>query len=47
MLHVWQQFAQSVQGTSIRAGHYLAEEAPDQVLAQLLPFLTASGVERA
>jgi haloacetate dehalogenase len=45
MLKVWRQYALAVVGTSIRAGHYLAEEAPDQVLAQLLPFLSASSVE--
>ena len=42
VLDVWRRFATSVVGTSIRAGHYLAEEAPEQVLSQLLPFLTAS-----
>jgi haloacetate dehalogenase len=45
MLEVWRQFAHAVVGTSIRAGHYLAEEAPDQVLAQLLPFLSDSRLE--
>jgi haloacetate dehalogenase len=40
MLEVWRRFALNVVGASIRAGHYLAEEAPDEVLAQLLPFLT-------
>jgi haloacetate dehalogenase len=41
MLEVWRQFAAEVVGTSIGAGHYLAEEAPDQVLAEVLPFLSA------
>ncbi len=40
MLEVWRQFAPTVVGSAIRAGHYLAEEAPDQVLAKLLPFLS-------
>jgi haloacetate dehalogenase len=41
MLEVWRQFAPAVVGSTIRAGHYLAEEAPEQVLAHLLPFLSA------
>jgi haloacetate dehalogenase len=42
MLDVWRRFAAAVAGTSIGAGHYLAEEAPHQVLAELLPFLSAA-----
>ena len=41
MLEVWRRFAPTVVGGAIRAGHYLAEEAPDDVLRELLPFLTA------
>jgi haloacetate dehalogenase len=41
MIEVWRQYAPAVVGASVRAGHYLAEEAPDQVLAHLLPFLKA------
>lgn len=40
MLDVWRLFAKSVTGKGIRSGHYLAEEAPSDVLAALLPFLT-------
>jgi haloacetate dehalogenase len=42
MLKVWREFAHDVTGSSVRAAHYLAEEAPDQVLAHLMPFLSAS-----
>ncbi len=31
-----------VSGRGIAAGHYLAEEAPEEVLAELLPFLTGA-----
>jgi haloacetate dehalogenase len=40
ILDVWQEFASIVVGSAIPAGHYLAEEAPEQLLEQLLPFLT-------
>jgi len=39
MIGTWQKFAGSVVGRPIQAGHYLAEEAPDRVLAELLPFM--------
>lgn len=40
-LALWQaQSAQPVTGGSVPAGHYVAEEAPEAVLDQLLPFLT-------
>jgi haloacetate dehalogenase len=42
VLEVWRQFAPTAVGCAVRAGHYLAEEAPQQVLAQLLPFLGAA-----
>ena len=41
MLEVWRQHVTSVTGRGIRSGHYLAEEAPNQVLDALLPFLTS------
>ena len=40
MLGVWRQFAATVIGSAVPAGHYLAEEAPEHVLAKVLPFLT-------
>lgn len=41
MLEVWRRFAPGVIGRAIRGGHYLAEEAPGEVLDQLLPFLSS------
>jgi haloacetate dehalogenase len=40
-LDIWQQYARGpVSGGAINSGHYLAEEAPDELLERLLPFLT-------
>jgi haloacetate dehalogenase len=37
---IWRQYcAGFVSGGAVNSGHYLAEEAPDEVLAQLMPFL--------
>jgi haloacetate dehalogenase len=36
---VWREWADNVQGQGIDCGHYIAEEAPDETLAALLPFL--------
>ncbi|MEW6640372.1 MAG: alpha/beta hydrolase [Pseudomonadota bacterium] len=36
---VWQRWADAVEGRPVAAGHMLAEEAPDDVLAEVLPFL--------
>lgn len=41
MIETWRRFAVDVVGRSIEAGHYLAEEAPDQVLDELVPFMKA------
>ena len=38
-LGIWQRFADRVEGSAIDAGHFLAEENPDETLKQLLPFL--------
>lgn len=38
-LAVWQSWAVEVRGAAIAASHMLAEEAPEAVLEQLLPFL--------
>lgn len=43
---VWRDWADDVQGQGIDCGHYLAEEAPEETLAALEPFL-ARGFERA
>lgn len=39
VLAVWRDWADHVEGHSIPCGHYLAEEAPDETLAALMPFL--------
>jgi haloacetate dehalogenase len=36
---VWRDWADEVEGHGIDCGHYLAEEAPDDTLAALGPFL--------
>ncbi|BAP42087.1 alpha/beta hydrolase [Pseudomonas sp. 21LCFQ02] len=38
-LTVWRSWAADVQGAAIQSSHMLAEEAPDAVLEQVLPFL--------
>ncbi|HEU4646766.1 MAG TPA: alpha/beta hydrolase [Burkholderiales bacterium] len=41
-LAVWKQYCNAtVTGGSVNSGHYLAEEAPGEVLERLLPFLSA------
>ncbi|TCT02931.1 alpha/beta fold hydrolase [Aquabacter spiritensis] len=40
-LESWRAFAPKLAGQPIQAGHYLCEEAPDEVLAALKPFLAA------
>lgn len=39
-LKEWQRVASNVRGGNLPCGHYIAEEAPDALLAQVLPFLT-------
>jgi haloacetate dehalogenase len=39
VLAVWRDWADQVEGHGIACGHYLAEEAPEETLAALLPFL--------
>jgi haloacetate dehalogenase len=39
MLDVWRRFAANVTGKPLDVGHYLAEEAPLQLLEQIMPFL--------
>lgn len=41
-LQEWLQVAQQVQGEALPCGHYIAEEAPEALLARALPFLQAS-----
>ena len=35
----WQRVADDVQGGALPCGHYIAEEAPEQLLERVLPFL--------
>ena len=41
ILPVWRRWAVDVRGEAIDSGHFLQEEAPEEVLARLLPFLQA------
>ena len=38
-LDEWRRVAESVEGEALPCGHYIAEEAPDALLARVLPFL--------
>lgn len=40
-LALWRRVATQVQGAPLACGHYIAEEAPQALLAQVLPFLDA------
>jgi haloacetate dehalogenase len=40
-LPLWRRWAQDVHGGPIPSGHFIAEEAPEQLLASLRPFLVA------
>ncbi len=40
-LTVWRRWADRVTGGPIACGHFLMEEAPEETLAELLPFLSA------
>ncbi|MDB5980914.1 MAG: Alpha/beta hydrolase fold [Pseudomonas sp.] len=39
-LKEWQHVATDVRGRPVPAGHYIAEEAPEMLLAEVLPFLS-------
>lgn len=41
-LPIWQGWADDVSGGRIRSGHHMAEEAPEELTAALVPFLTAT-----
>ena len=34
----WRRVARDVEGEALPCGHYIAEEAPEQLLARALPF---------
>ena len=38
-LEIWRAWASDVKGRAVDSGHFLPEEAPDETLAHLLPFL--------
>ncbi|WP_268800565.1 alpha/beta fold hydrolase [Pseudomonas huanghezhanensis] len=38
-LKEWREVATDVRGKALQCGHYIAEEAPDALLAEVLPFL--------
>jgi haloacetate dehalogenase len=38
-LDVWKRWATNVSGVAIDSGHFMAEEAPDETLGAMLPFL--------
>lgn len=41
-LRIWKDWATEVRGFSIKSGHHMAEEAPDEVDRELLSFLTGA-----
>lgn len=43
-LDEWRRVARQVQGSSLPCGHYIPEEAPDELLAQALPFLAGGNL---
>ncbi len=45
-LELWQAVATQVQGEALPCGHYIPEEAPEPLLARVLPFLQASAEPR-
>lgn len=41
LLPVWRRWADDVTGQGLPCGHFIAEEAPDELLAEMVPFLAA------
>ena len=39
-IETWRRWADDVRGTGLACGHFIAEEAPEALLAELLPFLS-------
>ncbi|CAN5134434.1 alpha/beta hydrolase [soil metagenome] len=46
-LSEWHRVARNVQGRALACGHYIAEEAPDALLAEVIPFLAQDSAEHA
>lgn len=40
LLPIWERWATDVRGHGLACGHFIAEEAPDELLAAIRPFLT-------
>ena len=45
VLAVWREWAPDLRGAAIDSGHHMAEEAPDDLAAELLSFLDADGFD--
>ena len=41
-LDIWRNWADDVSGGPLPSGHFLPEEAPDELVARLMPFLSAN-----
>ena len=39
-LEVWRRWADRVEGSAIASGHFIPEEAPDELVDALAPFLS-------
>ena len=46
VLDVWRGYAADVRGHALGGGHFLAEEAPDTLFAELRDFLDAADAAR-
>jgi len=46
VLDVWRGYATDVRGHALAGGHFLAEEAPDTLFAELRDFLDAADAAR-
>ena len=46
-LAVWSAWAEDLRGGPIESGHHIAEEAPEALVAELLPFLAAASARNA
>lgn len=46
VLAVWREWATDLRGAAIESGHHMAEEAPDELAAELMGFLDGKQVRR-
>jgi haloacetate dehalogenase len=42
VLAVWREYADDVRGTGVPGGHFVPEEAPEETISRLLPFLAGA-----